>query len=341
MNATATAPETLDARKARLAALRRERMGIDEPAPPFAETLPQVPDEPDPGSDVALHHAAVEAAISALKIETQARLAEIPVTLRRMIAKARRGNPDKRDQRIRDATRWADDAQTILLQSLADREAELLTGLRTLELAGLEARRGGSVRTEVRDIETPILKNGAPVWRRGRKSTKRERITRPIVSRDGLESLARSHLGADGEVRTYPDGKPYAPAIDPILFAAGMRYRRLYEDSDPEKGLKAVDPGATGGGRAPGNPWDSATVAAIQGHAEAARTIRRIEAEVQADVTSAHGRKPGAKAVWLLREIAGKGSTVYALVGSGGPAGRTIRLFETTLACLAARFGLL
>jgi hypothetical protein len=285
--------------------------------------------------------AAVEAALAALSIETQARLAEVPSRLQAMLARARRGNPDKRDQRLRDAQAWADNQETLIRQGSADREAELLTGLRAAELGALEALRGGSVHTEVRDVETEILKNGAPVWYRGRKSTKRERIVRPIVSRDGLESLARSHLNAEGEARTYPDGKPHTPAIDAILFAAGMRYRRLYEDSDPERGLKAVDPSSAGGGRAPGNPWDSATVAAIQGHAEAARTIRRIEAEVQADVTAAHGRKPGQKAVWLLREIAGKGSTVYSLVGSGGPAGRAIALFETTLACLAARFGLL
>jgi hypothetical protein len=336
MNAATSAPETLDARKARLAALRRKRAGLADEEPTRMQDS-----EPEPPADVALHHAAVEAAISALKIETQARLAEIPVTLKRMIAKARRGNPDKRDQRIRDATRWADDAQTILLQSLAGREAELLTGLRTLELASLEARRGGSVRTEVRDIETPILKNGAPVWRRGRKLTKRERITRPIVSRDGLESLANSHLGADGEVRRYPDGSPYAPGIDPIFYAAGIRYRTLYEFADPERGLKAVDTESSGRGRAPGDPWDSVTVWAIQNHADANGTILRIEREVRADLRSLHGPAQAEKGLTLLREVAGKGSTIYSLVGSGGPATRAIALLNSTLYCLAVRFGLL
>ena len=296
--------------------------------------------KPDAPAPPAIPHAAVDAALAALSIETQARLAEIPGRLQAMIGRAERGNPDKRDQRKRDAQAWADNARTLILQSHADREAALLTGLRTLELAALEALRGGSVRTEVRQIETLVLKDGAPVWRRGRKRTKPETVSRPIVSRDGLESLAHSHLNAAGDVRLHPDGKPYAPAIDRVLYAAGTRYRALYENSDPERGLKAVDPSSAGGGRAPSNPWDSATVRAIQGHAEAAGVIRVIEAGVQADITASLGATAGHKAVWLLREIAGKGSTVYALVGNGGPAKRAIALFEAALVSLAARFGL-
>ena len=305
-----------------------------------AKRKPKPRPQPEP-CDVATMQRATAAAVAAIARETELRRAEIASRLRSMLDKAERGNPAKRDARQAEAYRWADSALVLAKQSAADREAALLTSLRALELADLEALRGGQVVTEARDIETPIVRDGAPVWRGGRKLTKRERVERPrVLSRDGLESLANSHRTADGELRKTRDGRPYAPAIDSIALAAGMRYRELYEAQDPERGLRAVNPESAGGGRAPGEPFDARTVWSVQRRADAGAQVARLEAHVAAELRQARGVRAASKGVWLLREVAGKGTTVYALVGEGSAATRAITTLNDSLSVLAEKFGL-
>ena len=308
-------------------------MTAAKPAPPLAGTRPQVNPEPTPGSAGSQYHAAVEAALASLRIEINARMAGIPARLSAKLAKAERGDPTKRDQRRADAVRWADDQQTLLLQGLADREAELLTGVRAMELASLEALRGGTVVMEERDIETLILKDGAPVWRRGRKTTKRERIVRPkVLGRDGLETLATAHLKANGEHRARADGTPLQEAMTENQLAAGMRYRLAYEAADPERGLRAVDPGASGGGRTPVDPFGAQACSAMVRRVEAGDALKRME-QIAQEVSGHDG-------LLVLREVAGKGRTIHSIAPGRRRAIRLTLLLLDALGALADHIGL-
>jgi len=291
------------------------------------------PDEQVTPADVAQHHTAVEAAIKALREDAQLRLAAISAGLAERMAKAARGNPAKRAQREADAVRWADDTHVLVVQGLADREAELLTGLRAFELGALEARRGGRVVMVTRDIETPILKDGAPVWRRGRKTTKREVINRPhVTNRDGLETLATAHLKANGEPILMRDGKtPMVGIFNAGQLAALHRYRAGYLETR-ETSLPAVDATGAGEDRTPFNIMRSNTMENLYTRAKAGVVFAKIEATVS--------RLAGREALMVLRAVAGEGHTIRSLAPGRRRAIRLTRALIAAADVLADRMGL-
>ena len=177
------------------------------------------------------------------------------------------------------------------------------------------------------------MHEGKLVWSKGRQVMKTERLVRQIVtSRDGLETLATSHLDADGEVRVGKDGKPIPPGIDRIQYAAGMRFCDIYERADPERGLRAVDPESAGGGRQPVEAFARATVLAIQQRADRNGALEAICKRLKADA--------GEEALFMVVAVAGQGKTVRSIAPSGRRNQRLTAALIDGLDCLADYFGL-
>lgn len=303
-----------------------------KPTPPFAETLPLVnaePDHPLSPADVSRHQAAVEAALRVLRADTQQRLAAIPVGLAERMEKAARGNPAKRQQREADAVRWADDTHILVTQAFSDRESELLTQIRALELGALEARRGGAVMMITRDIETPILKDGAQVWRRGRRQTKREVINRPhVTARDGLETLATAHLKANGEPVLMRDGRTPMPPLFNVAQLAALHAYRIDYQAKRETSLPAVDTGGAGEDRTPFNIMRSNTLENLYIRGQASVKFGKVEAKVS--------RLAGREALLVLRAVAGEGHTIRSLATNSHQKTNRRRAIRLTRALLRA-----
>ncbi|MGI4818650.1 MAG: hypothetical protein ACRYFE_09020 [Janthinobacterium lividum] len=144
----------------------------------------------------------------------------------------------------------------------------------------------------------------------------------PRASRDGLETLLT------------------AGSIDRTQHAAGLRYRADYELLDPEKGLTppTLDPAQrniTRGG---------------EGFALKRRQreefVRDLEAMIQEEDRTFRGSlgrtdvERLGRAVWVLREVAGKGANLRSLSNSGSvitAAGESLR---DALDCAAIAYGL-
>lgn len=206
-----------------------------------------------------------------------------------------------------------DEASPELHRRRAGREAMLRleaeidavqTGVRVAndiaETVALETLRGS-------DIETSDRKE-----HEGRKR---------ISSRDGLETLLTSH------------------SITHVQHAAGLRYRTDYEMLDPERGLTppAIDQSRniTRGGEG----W-------AQKKLERELFVRDLESLIQEkDRTfrGANGRSDVervGRAVWALREVAGKGSNLSTLTNSGGLRQALSEALVDALDCCAIAYGL-
>lgn len=135
-----------------------------KPAPPLAGTPPQVSAKPDPPFAGSQYHAAVEVLLDALKIETQARLAAIPGRLQAMIARANRGDPDKRDQRELNAINWASREEAAILRRIADAEERAAT---------LEQRRADRIAADEAPPavgeETPLTRFASDMFAKARR----------------------------------------------------------------------------------------------------------------------------------------------------------------------------
>lgn len=291
------------------------------------------PEDQTSPAEVAQHQAAVEAMLRSLRDDARERISAIPAELAERLAKAERGNPAKRAQREADAVKWADDTHVLIVQGLAGREAELLTGLRAFELGALEARRGGRVVMVTRDIETPILKDGAQVWRRGRKMTRREVINQPhVTNRDGLHTLATAHLKADGEPRMMRDGKtPMIPLFNPGQLAALERYSTGYL-TNRETSLPAVDATGAGEDRTPFNIMRSNTMENLYTRAKNGVAFGKLEMRVS--------RLAGREALMVLRAVAGEGHTIRSLAPGRRRAIRLTRALIRAADVLADGMGL-
>jgi len=189
----------------------------------------------------------------------------------------------------------ASDKKVEALQAIATRQDMRWMHARVQELVELERPRGGEVIVDELVTDVPVLKDGTPIWKRGRKVTRQERVLRPrITNRDGLETLLA------------------AGALDPIQYAALMRYRALYEAADPLKGLTPPDPDS--GGSSAGDPFGSKALWAVRQRAAKRAAIARLEVAVASAA--------GYQAVWLIREVAGKGTTIRSICDSGTTRGK-------------------
>lgn len=142
-----------------------------------------------------------------------------------------------------------------------------------------------------------------------------------ISSRDGLETLLTSH------------------SITHLQHAAGLRFRTDYEMLDPERGLTppAIDQSRniTRGGEG----W-------AQKKLERELFVRDLEAMIQEEdrtFRGANGRSDVervGRAVWALREIAGKGSNLLTLSASGSVRAATSSALNVALDCAAIAYEL-
>lgn len=144
----------------------------------------------------------------------------------------------------------------------------------------------------------------------------------PRASRDGLETL----LTAGSITRTQ--------------HAAGLRYRADYELLDPEKGLTppTLDPALRN------------VVRGGEGFAQKRREreefVRDLEAMIQEEDRTFRGAlgrsdvERVGRAVWALREIAGKGANLANLSSSGSVQIRTSGALRDALDCAAIAYGL-
>jgi hypothetical protein len=200
------------------------------------------------------------------------------------------------------------------LQAIATRQDMRWMHARVQELAELERPRGGEVIVDELVTDVPVLKDGAPIWKRGRKVMRQERVLRPrITNRDGLETLLA------------------AGALDAVQYAALMRYRTLYEAADPLKSLTPPDPDR--GGSSLGDPFGAKALWSTQ--QRAARGAVVVAAETVVSATA------GNQAVWLLREVAGKGVVVRSLATTGRGRAKCVGQIQMAASALGSFWGLI
>ena len=142
-----------------------------------------------------------------------------------------------------------------------------------------------------------------------------------IITRDGLETLLT------------------AKSINRTQHAAGLRYRADYELLDPERSLTP-----------PSIDQTRKIVRGGDGFAQKRREreefVRDIEAMIQEEDPTFRGALGRSdverlgRAVWALREVAGKGSNLLSLTSSGSVRRATSTALFTALNCAAIAYGL-
>lgn len=205
-------------------------------------------------------------------------------------------------------------ARKAALDELAKREADHWTTRALAEQNALEQLRGGSVVVEEIVQTVQVLKDGNPVWKRGRLVMKQERVKRPrLTNRDGLETLLQSQT------------------ITPGQYAHGIKYRGLWEAYDHTGGLTPPQIGqGRGGGKRPlihpvTGAYDLSEVVKACKPARDAAELLTMERAVLASTSP--------DALRTLRAVAGDGRTIYSLTGRGGRR-RAIKLTQGLIAAL-------
>lgn len=182
------------------------------------------------------------------------------------------------------------------------------------EIGELENRRGGSVSIEqVRD-------------NRGKEGE------RYVVSRDGLATLMSAKAFGPDE------------AVAKRLYAAAQRYRADYERVDPGKGLTPPtllrETGGGGGGEGYANK-----IAESWGRI---RTVHLLIAGIEPSLDPARrpsmptlpAGHPIMQAIYVLEEVAGKGSNLRDLTASGSVRARLSKALILALGVCAVVYGL-
>lgn len=130
-----------------------------------------------------------------------------------------------------------------------------------------------------------ILEKGKPVYEVVKATRTR------VISRDGLENLMANKF------------------LNGIQYAAGLKYREMYEMADPERQLRSCM-GFEVGGRTPLDPFCRRVVKAVQDRAEDNEALVRLDEYVMRSLESQWGVIAAGRAIHALREVAGKGKTV-------------------------------
>ena len=172
--------------------------------------------------------------------------------------------------------------------------------------------------------------------------------TRDLEELRGLEALrglsvgVSKHEGTKGAPRVSRDGLETlltAGSITRTQHAAGLRYRDDYELLDPEKGLTPPSIDQT---RKITRGGDGFAVK----RREREEFVRDLEAMIQEEDRTFRGAlgrsdvERVGRAVWALREIAGKGANLVSLSSSGSVQVRTSKALLVALDCAAIAYGL-
>jgi len=131
-----------------------------------------------------------------------------------------------------------------------------------------------------------------------------------ISTRDGLDTLAAAFTAAEA--------------------AALRRYRALWDASDPERSLSAVDCAAVRGSRSAGDPF------AVGGRVQRARMARIDAAVALLGADTACGADQ--ETLMVLREVAGKGVTIRSLAPGRRRATRLTRKLVAAAGALVGHF---
>ncbi|CAN7170269.1 hypothetical protein [Brevundimonas sp. LjRoot202] len=204
-----------------------------------------------------------------------------------------------------------------------------------LASASLEVRREGHRIMDALDREIDALL-------RSREAEANLAELKGLEALRGLEIGVSKQTGSAGAPRANRDGLETlltAGSITRNQHAAGVRYRADYELLDPAKGLTPP-------------PIDQSRTISRGGEgfaekrAERELFVRDLEAMIQEEDPSFRGalgrsevEKVG-RAVWALREIAGKGSNLRNLSNSGSVIVRTSQALIIALDCAAIAYGL-
>lgn len=172
--------------------------------------------------------------------------------------------------------------------------------------------------------------------------------TRDLEELRGLEALrglsigVSKHEGSKGAPRASRDGLETlltAGSITRTQHAAGLRYRDDYELLDPEKGLTPPSIDQT---RKITRGGDGFAVK----RREREEFVRDLEAMIQEEDRTFRGAlgrsdvERVGRAVWALREIAGKGSNLLSISGNGSRRALVSDSLLVALECAAIAYGL-
>lgn len=232
---------------------------------------------------------------------------------------------DRAQRKVTKAKTRADREAAIEERELVVIEAARRTDMAWLEdvkaeIAKLEGLRGGKVTVREEVVRVPVLKDGAPMLRRGLKVMRDERVVKVELSnRDGLLTLLE------------------AGSISPMQFAAGMKYRAAYEDADPNRGLTPPNPDR--GGSAGGDPFGDKAIGAAHARSKKGRALLDLDAVVFR-ARRVGGLQLKAEGVAVFRKVVGDGQTLRGLTSSGSVQARFGAIVSAGLDALADGWGL-
>jgi hypothetical protein len=202
------------------------------------------------------------------------------------------------------------------------------------ETTALEAVRGSPVAFEtVIRAEYLTDDDGVRVIEDGRAILQIKKVTRlRIAQRDGLEPLTKFRFNKAGRIVG-------VPVLNKTLHAAALQWRKDYEDLDPLKSLRPprLDGDVVSGGGG-GEDWARTLIVKAEEMAEAERAIQAMDPTYQGRGALRAINQIG-RAVFALREVAGKGNSIVSL-GRGDAQRLNRDALVLALEIVADRYGL-
>lgn len=224
----------------------------------------------------------------------------------------------------------------VLTESQAYRFAEAMGKIGQLDLP---TRRAGHLALEALDREIDNVVGSREVTARFKEMADLEQVREVFLE----DVTVKASDGTSAKTkRVHRDGLETlltANSISRIQHSAGLRYRADYELLDPENGLTPPALDQTRNIVRGGDGF-------AQKRREREEFVRDLEGMIQEEDPTCHGALGRSdverigRAVWALRQIAGKGSTLMALSPSGSVQKRISDALLTALDCAAIAYGL-